>query len=269
MDDSEKLFIESVRPAPGDSPERLGLKLAVVACVWEPAAEHAAIADELISLGADVHVRNDNGCTALLNAAAAGNASLVAKLLEKGADPNAADNRDEQLGPAICHAAHKQSAETIRLLIKAGANPDAQEKPGGRSALILAIDYTEEAYKGATPDCVKALIEGGANPDLATRKGWTPLLYCFARDMPETAKYLLQNGADPELKTAIDTPYATAKRSFPDVAEFILHVIAQKREDERLAQAEREKFDDWTNTGCPTSSTTTVMPRLKLLRPKV
>jgi hypothetical protein len=266
MNDAVDDYIQSVSPQPGDSPEALGRKLAKIACLIEPQAEDAEIAGQLLAIGANIDEKDAFGRTALLNASEAGNAPLVEKLLAKGANPHASDNRDEHLGPAICHAAYKQSVDVIKLLLQAGADANAVERPGGRSALVLAVDYGADAGGGPCP-AVKALIEGGATPDIATHKGWTPVLYCFVREMPETAKYLIQQGADPELKTDIDTPYNMANRTYPEVAEVILDAIAKKREAERVEAENRQKMEQWIKDGCPTASPAATMRKLTL-RPK-
>ena len=58
----------SLRPAPGDTPKQLGEKLCTLACIYEPEPVHAAIAQELLDLGADVRHWSDSGTTALMSA---------------------------------------------------------------------------------------------------------------------------------------------------------------------------------------------------------
>ncbi|TAL28377.1 MAG: ankyrin repeat domain-containing protein [Alphaproteobacteria bacterium] len=264
-------FENQLRPAPGDSKEQLSKKLLTVACPVEPTPALAEIARQLIDLGADVLYKDKHDCTALLNAASAGNAALVKTLLEKGADPNAAEaqwHSDGTLGPVICHAAYKGNADIIRMLIAAGADPDASTDPGGRTALILAIDYARVKNETQRPDSVAALVESGASLDKATAKGWTPLLYCIHADMPVTAKYLIEKGADPAGAPGAISPYDLAKGKNPDLAKHISDIIALRKEQEiareRLARETQQRLDHWLDSGCPTADAVRPMPVLKL-----
>lgn len=260
------------RPAPGDTPQQLAEKLCTIACIHEPRPVHAVIAQQLLDLGADLGHYDKFGRTALICAASAGNVPLVKKLLEKGADPNVAETatNDGSLGHAICYAAYKRSAETIRLLLEAGANPDARTTgPDGRTALILAIDYARVKNETAPCETVVALIEGGASPDLAKPDGFTPMLYAINSQMPETAKYLLAHGADPELQIGDNASPAEAASwrtgaSSKAIGEAIAGAIAARRETERLERENQERLDQWMKDGCPAEAGAKTMQPLKL-----
>lgn len=271
---SHEEFDNQLRPAPGDSKEQLGAKLLTAACVLEPTPRLTGITQQLLDLGADVLCKDEHGRTALLNAAGAGNAALVKTLLEKGADPNAAEaqwNSDGTLGPVLCHAAFKGNADVIRMLIAAGADPDASTDAGGRTALILAIDYARVKNETQRPDSVAALVEGGASLDKPTAKGWTPLLYAIHAKMPVTARYLIEKGADPACAPGAISPYELARNKDPDLAQHISNVIALRKEEavarERLARETQQKLDHWLDSGCPTADAVKPMPTLKL-KPK-
>lgn len=271
LEKAHREFEDQLRPSPGDSKEQLSKKLLTVACPVEPTPALAEIARQLLDLGADVLYKDEKGRTALLNAAGSGNTALVKTLLEKGADPNAAETQwssEGTLGPAICHAACRRHADIVRMLIEAGANPSASTNPGGRTALILAIDYARVKDETQRPETVAALVEGGASLDEATAKGWTPLLYCIHDKMPVTARYLIEKGADPACAPGAISPYDLAKDKDPDLAKYIQDAIALKKEQElareRLARETQKKLDQWLDSGCPTSDTIRPMPVLKL-----
>jgi len=258
----------SQRPAPGDTPDQLGKKLMTIACIYEPEPVHGEIARELIAKGANIHLKDEHDCTALLKAARAANAPLVKLLLEKGADPNATESQwssDGTLGPAICHAAYRNSAEVIKLLLDAGADANAATRPGGRTALILAIDYAREAEETHNAS-VAALIEAGATPDMKTQENWTPMLYALKCKMPHTVKYLLDHGADPELRPHPDryTPLEAAKAMCPPATGHVLAAISDRDCKARAAREDKEQLAQWIQDGCPAASGAKTMPQLKL-----
>ena len=75
---------------------------------------------------------DDNGATALIEAARSGNAQQVLQLLDKGVDVNA--ENDNGLTPlmTLCSSSHA-TVEQVRLLLEHGANP-ALETPEGWTA---------------------------------------------------------------------------------------------------------------------------------------
>jgi ankyrin repeat protein len=107
----------------------------------------------------------DDGATALMIAAQAGEAGLVRVLLKRGADPNA---RNANGGTPLMHAAMSGDPAIIEDLIAAGAELDAVAKLGW-SALLLA------AAKG-NAGAADVLLRAGAQPNQADTYGWTPLM---------------------------------------------------------------------------------------------
>jgi ankyrin repeat protein len=90
---------------------------------------------------------------------------------------------------------HADRLTVLRLLIRAGANLNAQDHEGN-----AALHVTYEA------DIARALIENGANVNLKNANGETPLMKNFDT---EVTKLLIAAGADATLrdhegKTAFD-----------------------------------------------------------------
>src|SRR6266478_4340406 len=83
--------------------------------------------------------------------------------------------------------------KTVRLLLKAGADPNLGNEYG--TPLLNA------AGDGNLP-VVRMLIEEGALPDPAHETGITPLASAVHRGYPKVVEYLLHHGADPRLKNA-------------------------------------------------------------------
>ncbi|KAJ5766674.1 uncharacterized protein N7511_004290 [Penicillium nucicola] len=82
----------------------------------------------LLSLGADVHFRNDDGLTPLSLAVRTGSMELTKMLLEHGAFPN---TRDKQGKGPLHHAAESRNVHNIvKLLLQNGADVNSQDNFG-------------------------------------------------------------------------------------------------------------------------------------------
>jgi uncharacterized protein len=85
----------------------------------------------LLEKGADANGRDGDGISCLMYAACSGRVDITKLLLEAGADPNASGNGKGQL--PLCAAVMGGDRETIELLIEHGAAADLKE-PEGRDA---------------------------------------------------------------------------------------------------------------------------------------
>jgi len=133
-----------------------------------------------------------------------GDSRLTKKLLEKGADANAAS--DQRLAPILL-AAIEGDQEIIRALIKHGAKIETQD-PNGQTALGYAVHYGQ-------PEVVAALVEMGADPNGIGVDGQPYIAAAAAKDSPALVKALLDAGADPNirLKTPISPKYLEQVRT--------------------------------------------------------
>lgn len=114
------------------------------------------------------------GDTALHLAAAGYRVEIVRRLLAAGADPNAADNH-RRSGP-LHYAADgyitgpawdaKRQVKTIRCLLDAGANINAQDKNGAAPL--------HRAVRTRCAAAVQCLLKTGAEPTLKNKPGSTP-----------------------------------------------------------------------------------------------
>lgn len=136
----------------------------------------------LIAAGADVNDALPDGVSALVVAAHSGHGALGVVLLEKGANPNAAD-----AGYTALHAAIDRSdVSLVQALLRHGANPDIRLAKGtparrdsndfqlasrliGSTAYLLAAKFVEV-------DIMRALSAGGADVQLAMPDGTTALM---------------------------------------------------------------------------------------------
>ena len=114
------------------------------------------------------------GDTALHLAAAGYRVEIVRLLLAAGADPNAATNHRHS-GP-LHYAAHgfitgpvwnaARQVKTIRCLLDAGANINAQDKNGAAPL--------HRAVRTRCAAAVKCLLQAGSDPTLKNKSGSTP-----------------------------------------------------------------------------------------------
>jgi ankyrin repeat protein len=120
---------------------------------------------------------------ALWEACQAGDLEAARRLLEAGADPNAAFDND--FGPvsplfgAVC-----SSEELTRLLLKHGADPNAEPHFG--DALYHSVEAPD-------PGRTRALLEAGAQPN-----GSHALAHALDYERPEHIDLLLAYGATPD-----------------------------------------------------------------------
>jgi uncharacterized protein len=147
-------------------PEILALLLAA-----EPpldGLDHAALgraADLRRDLDEDAELiarRSADGFTALHYACFFGGPGAVAVLLEAGADPGAEAENASRVRP-LHSAAAARDAEAARLLLAAGADPDARQA-GGFTALQAAAQHDDGALAAL-------LLRYGADPALRNERG--------------------------------------------------------------------------------------------------
>ena len=90
----------------------------------------------LIEAGADVNAANNAGVTPLMNAGGMGNKEAVELLIQKGANVN---HRTSGNYTPLMQAALVGQLEIVKILLDAGADPNVKDT-GGRTALTYAED---------------------------------------------------------------------------------------------------------------------------------
>jgi len=124
----------------------------------------------------------------LIDAAKAGAADRVAKLLRAGVDPNASG----KFGlTALCSAASAGRSEVVRVLVDGGASVEMRG-PLGRTPLICAAIH-------GNPDSLRTLLDAGADTEDTDDKGMTALHYTAQMDRFDCMRLLLRAGADAEV----------------------------------------------------------------------
>jgi ankyrin repeat protein len=115
--------------------------------------------------GVDVERRSDDGFTALHFAAYFGTSDAAAVLIDAGADPSSVAANDMRVQP-LHSAAASRSTSTCRLLLEAGASPDARQ----------AGSYTplHEAALHADVELIELLLRHDASAGVRNDEGQTP-----------------------------------------------------------------------------------------------
>lgn len=131
------------------------------AIVMKAMASHidTDIALKLIEAGANVNAADNNDATALMTAASVGQKEIVQKLIEKNADVNVGDRTGEA---ALTKAIAKSCTDIALMLIERGASVNAADN-NGVTTLMLAVKHNQKeiAFK---------LIEAGAKVEENPRK---------------------------------------------------------------------------------------------------
>lgn len=120
----------------------------------------------------DLEFKGFNGNTPLLLAALEGNAMMVSRLIEAGANLYAING---DFNGVLFNACYAASPEVIRLLVEAGADiNDTNEE--GTTALMYAASASRV-------ECVKMLLSLGADPSLHNEDGFSAIELTSDRDV--------------------------------------------------------------------------------------
>jgi uncharacterized protein len=195
----------------------------------------AAMVQRLLDAGANPNSRIGTGETPIMTCASSGSVDAVRALIARGADVNASEPSQNQ--DALMWAAAERHADVVRLLIEAGANPQAHTKKGF-TALHFAtregdLATTRQLLAAGVNVNIRSLPEepaaetrrdntgggrsssGAAAVGVAPRgpayqatlsAGSTPLLVATVRGHVPLAIFLLEQGADPNVIDAGFTP---------------------------------------------------------------
>ncbi len=164
----------------------------------------------------------------MVEAALVGDTRLVQKYLDEGVP---ADSRDDGGYTALHNAATLGSEEMVSLLIRAGADINAEIESdidaGGATPLMCAA----MASRTESPSIVSTLIQAGADPNARDAGGRTALIWCAMRSGDAgIAQALLDGGADPNAEdNTRSTAYAHARyEGNSDVADLLETITTSK-----------------------------------------
>jgi ankyrin repeat protein len=110
---------------------------------------------------------------------------MAKKLIAAGADAN----RPLMSGETpLMVAAKRGNVETVKALLAGGANPNAQESSAGQTALMWALSSRQAA-------AVDELVKHGADVQLASKTGFTPLMFAAQQGDVDSGRILIRAGA--------------------------------------------------------------------------
>ncbi len=150
----------------------------------------------LIASGVDVNSRDKDRWTPLHQSAFNGRKTIVKLLLGAGANIEAQDSARRT--PIHSASYSDKGAGVVKLLLDAGANPDAGANKDAQSNR-KRTPLLDAAMHGCTT-IVKLLLDAGANKDYQGSSGWTPLHRAVSSRRTEVVKLLLNAGANIKLK---------------------------------------------------------------------
>ena len=137
--------------------------------------------------------------------------SSLRQLTSRGA----ANVKDKLSMSALHYAALYGSPEAVRILLEAGADPDAKNA-GGATPLIFGAYNLEKT---------KLLVAKGADVNAATDLGTRPLwVAASTHDNAGTVRHLIEHGADPKAVSRNGTDFLQRAAMFsePEVVRFLL-----------------------------------------------
>jgi len=163
------------------APENINMKIKGETLLFKQAAQgHTKKVTYLLEKGADPNIANDKGITPLMAAISA--VKNVPLLLKAGADPNVADNNG--VTPLMLAT---RLGYYVNDLLKAGADPDAQDKDHNTALMIATsrgyIEETEALLDATSPIVIEEVPnkDGKTAVDLALESGNEEIIDMFAK----------------------------------------------------------------------------------------
>lgn len=148
--------------------------------------------DKILAISEDVDYPTKQELPPIVIAAFMGDASLVEKLLDKGANPEPKDSD----GSTILHSAvsqykydkEKSNRPIVELLLSRGMDINALDDNGNTPLHIALRDKQKEM--------VLLLIKHGADVNVANSDLWTPIMRAISWSEVEIVERLLEKGVD-------------------------------------------------------------------------
>ncbi|MBY0495755.1 MAG: ankyrin repeat domain-containing protein [Cyanobacteria bacterium] len=168
---------------------------------------NAAVIAPMVAAGAQVSALTATGATALMQAAHSGNADSVRILLENGADPNVKETANGQT--ALMFAAASDRIDVVKLLLARGADINATSRVEDFSALTTSSEVDQNGVPRQAQPPQRGDVPGVTRPfnynELIGKHGGLSALHFAARQGAiATAEALIAAGADVNQRCAGD-----------------------------------------------------------------
>jgi ankyrin repeat protein len=154
----------------------------------EDADPFAKTAKLLLDKGANINARNEEGATAMIEAAGFGRLAIVKMLLQRGGDLEArSNNGGTALHAAACDCALATMPDTydvVKLLLEKGAAINAEDNEGNTPLMIASGGGVVKT------DIVRLLLENGANARLKNAHAETALAIAQKDKVTDVVKLL-------------------------------------------------------------------------------
>jgi ankyrin repeat domain-containing protein 50 len=149
----------------------------------------------LLNKGANVDARGSYGATPLIGAAIRGHTPIAGILLEHGADIDASHGYDGKT--ALHRAAQGGHLDTVRLLLRKGANIEARDDEGNTPLrLTAAAPDPQMTSADGTGGILECLLKQGADMEALDLFGETPLHRAAFNGYMANVRLLLRYGAN-------------------------------------------------------------------------
>jgi ankyrin repeat protein len=173
----------------------------------------------LVDKGADVNAADSNGLTPIVAAAGVNNIAVVKLLVEKGANINARATAGATV-TALMGAAANGNAELTRFLLAHNADvhaisPDNAGNVKNGPVAFGKVTALHFAVDSGDLDTVRLLLDAGGAVNAQDVRGLTSLVFAVATDRPniEIVRLLLARGADRSIPSYIkETPIDWARK---------------------------------------------------------
>lgn len=157
------------------------------------------------------NVAPEQATTMLLGAAYLGQAQVLKRALELGADVNGVSTRDPRGRTALALAVDAGHSGLVAALVTAGADLSAADKDGN-----AIIHY---AAKSGNMSVLKAIV-AGATVNVKNACGNTPLAIAVVRNQPAVVEFLVNAVAEGDRSAFVDSANGEGETAFNIAAKF-------------------------------------------------
>jgi len=187
----------------------------------------------------------------LADAAQQGDTDAIRTLLKEKVDVNVAHGD----GMTPLHwAAFNDDLDVARLLISAGASPNATTRVGAITPMLIAC-------KNGNPAMVEAMLDAGADANTASADGATALMTAAISGSADTVTLLLKRGASVNARESAHQQTALMFAAAENRAAVIAALAAHRADLEaatKVVPLQEEKLDDNGNPLPKTEASSTV-----------